>query len=92
MSPVACGLRASASATCIAETIEALGRSDIRAGETEWRNLEALPCVNSCKIDSIPWVGERAKILSQHAVLSERAPTGPQVKRGNRKRKPMFLG
>lgn len=35
---VACGLGKSASVACIAETIEALGRSDIRAGETEWRN------------------------------------------------------
>lgn len=50
----ACGFGASASVTCIAEAVKASGRSNIRAGGTEWRKQEALLCMNSWKIDGIP--------------------------------------
>lgn len=91
MPPVICGFRASASVTCISEIIKAW-TGQISAGETEWRKQEALLLTNSWKIHSIPVVGGKAKMLSQCAVLPGHASTGPRVKRGNRKRKPMFLG
>lgn len=49
----------------IGETLKALGKSNIRARETEWRKQEALFCMNSWKIDSIPSVGEKAKISQE---------------------------
>lgn len=46
----------------IGEMIKALGRSNIRVRETEWRKQEALLCMNSWKIDSIPSVGGKGKL------------------------------